>query len=122
MPNELSVSVASRHDAAAWDAFVNARGDETGYHAWDWRRVFGDAFGHEAIYLVARRGPVIVGVLPLVLIKSVLFGNSLTSLPFLNYGGVLADDAASALALAEAAREQARTRKCRHVELRHVGR
>ena len=39
-----------------------------------------------------------VGVLPLVHIHSVLFGRTLTSLPFLNYGGVLARDAAAAAA------------------------
>ena len=38
----------------------------------------------------ARRGRV-DGVLPLVFIKSPLFGRSMTSLPFVNYGGVLAD-------------------------------
>ena len=35
----------------------------------------------------------VAGVLPLVQIKSLLFGNTLTSLPFLNYGGVMADAA-----------------------------
>ncbi len=34
----------------------------------------------------------IAGILPLVHIKSILFGNSLVSMPFLNYGGVLTED------------------------------
>jgi hypothetical protein len=51
---------------------------------------FERAFGHECRYLVARRGPV-VGVLPLVEIRSALFGRTLTSLPFVNFGGVLAE-------------------------------
>ena len=118
--NGLHVDVAVPHDGAAWDAFVNARGDEAGYHAFAWQQVFDNAFGHEPIYLIARQGAVIVGVLPLVLIRSVIFGNSLTSLPFLNYGGVMADDAETADALVMAAREQARLRGCRHVEMRHV--
>ena len=51
------------------------------------------------------------GVLPLVLIKSLLFGRTLTSLPFLNYGGVLAaDEGRAAQALVDAAAEQARAR------------
>jgi serine/alanine adding enzyme len=120
MPNELRVAVASPHDGAAWDAFVNSHGDDTGYHAWGWRRVFAEAFSHEPIYLIARRGSDIVGIVPLVLIKSVLFGRSMTSLPFLNYGGVMANDPSAAAALADAAREQALERGCGHVELRHV--
>jgi hypothetical protein len=44
-------------------------------------------------------------VLPLAHVKSLLFGNALTSLPFAVYGGVAADDEASAAALeAEAER------------------
>src|SRR6186713_146099 len=120
MPNELRVSVASAVDRSAWDAFVEAHGDEAGYHAWDWQRVFQDAFGHDPVYLIARRGDVVAGVLPLVQIKSLLFGNTLTSLPFLNYGGVMADSSEAGAALAAAARDQARQRRCGHVELRHV--
>jgi hypothetical protein len=45
-----------------------------------------------------------VGVLPLAHVKSMLFGNSLTSLPFAVYGGVVADDDEAARAGAEAQR------------------
>ena len=122
MPDDLQVSLATPRDQDAWEAFVNARADVAGYHAWGWRRVFANAFGHEPVYLIARQGDDVAGILPLVQIKSLLFGNSLTSLPFLNYGGVMADTADAAEALIEAAGDQARERKCKHVELRHVAR
>jgi FemAB-related protein (PEP-CTERM system-associated) len=112
--------VATDSDAAEWDAFVSDRPRATGYHAWAWRRVFSRAFGHESIYLTARRNRRIVGILPLVHIDSLLFGKTLTSLPFLNYGGIVADDETSAQRLLDAAVEIARSRRCRHVELRHV--
>jgi hypothetical protein len=38
--------------------------------------------------LLARDGGRVQGVLPLVLVRSRLFGSSLTSMPFLDYGGV----------------------------------
>ena len=118
--HDIHVTIASESDRERWQAFVASRGDDAGYHAWSWQRVFENAFGHRSIYLIAERGGEVVGVLPLVLIKSRLFGNTLTSLPFLNYGGVMAvgDDAAAALAVA--ARDAARSHGCRHVELRHV--
>lgn len=122
MPSDLRVTRATADDQGAWETFVDGRGDRAGYHAWGWRRVFANAFGHEPVYLIARRGADIAGVLPLVHIRSLLFGNSLTSLPFLNYGGVIADSAEAGLALVAAAREEARDRKCDHVELRHVER
>ena len=42
-------------------------------------------------YLFAEQQGRICGVLPLIHMKSLLFGNSLVSLPFLVYGGVAAE-------------------------------
>jgi FemAB-related protein (PEP-CTERM system-associated) len=120
MRSDLAVSLATPRDRGVWESFVNARGDAPGYHAWDWQQVFTTAFGHECVYLMARSGAHVEGILPLVQIKSLLFGNTLTSLPFLNYGGVMADSTAAADALVRAARDEAERRRCGHVELRHV--
>ena len=120
MRSDLTVSIAAPGDRDLWEAFVNARGDAAGYHAWDWQSVFTRAFGHQCVYLMARSGARVEGILPLVQIKSLIFGNTLTSLPFLNYGGVMADTTDAAEALVHAAGEEARRRRCGHVELRHV--
>ncbi len=51
------------------------------------------ALGHQCIYLAARNERhELSGVLPLVRVRSVLFGHFLVSMPFLNYGGPLGDD------------------------------
>ncbi len=121
-PEPLRVTVAGEGEGQAWDDFISRQQRASGYHAWAWRGVVRRAFGHESIYLMARRGDTIHGVLPLVQINSLLFGRSLTSLPFLNYGGVVALDEAAAQALADEAAKVARARRCRHVELRHVAR
>ena len=118
----LTVSVAGDRDAAEWDRYATGHPDASGYHVWAWRGVFARAFGHESIYLVARDGVRIAGVLPLVFINSLVFGRSLTSLPFLNYGGIAADSPDAADVLVAAATEVAREQRCRHVELRHVAR
>jgi serine/alanine adding enzyme len=120
MRNDVRVAIAAESDCDRWEAFVASRGDEAGYHAWGWQRVFESAFGHRSLYLIAEVGALVVGVLPLVLIKSRLFGNTLTSLPFLNYGGVMASSPETANALVSAAAELAREHRCRHVELRHL--
>lgn len=122
MQNDLQVSVATPHDRPDWERFVTAHNPEAGYHAWDWRRVFTNAFGHDTVYLIARRRGAVEGVLPLVVIRSMIFGNSLTSLPFLNYGGVLADSEEAREALVASAGDEAQRRRCAHVELRHVER
>ena len=118
----LSVSTAVETDRPSWDAFVSTCAGATGYHEWAWRTVFEQTFGHRSVYLMARRGTRIEGVLPLVQINSLLFGRTMTSLPFVNYGGVLASSAGAAQALLSAAAGEARAGRCRHVELRHVDR
>jgi FemAB-related protein (PEP-CTERM system-associated) len=118
----LVIAAASEGESSAWDRYVNSRVEATQYHQWKWRGVFERAFGHETHYLVARRGPKIVGVLPLVLFRSRLFGRFMVSLPFVNYGGVVADDAAIAEQLLAEAGVIGRRESARHLELRHTSR
>lgn len=113
--------VAGDATAADWDDFVRTSG-AAGYHEWAWRGVFERAFGHETMYLAARRDGRIDGVLPLVFMNSWVFGRSLVSLPFVNYGGIVATDAVAARALVEGAAALAARLRCSSVELRHVAR
>jgi FemAB-related protein (PEP-CTERM system-associated) len=112
-------------DAAAasrWDAFVRACPEATFCHLSGWGRALEGVFGHETHFLQATQAGRVTGVLPLAFVKSRLFGNSLTSLPFCVYGGVAADDAASAQALEDAAEALARRLDVPHLELRHTAR
>lgn len=118
----VPVTVQEAADAARWDAFVEQHVDATGYHLWAWRGVFERVFGHRTIYLIAEREGATSGVLPLVAFRSPIFGRFLVSLPFVNYGGVLAADEASANALVARAASFARELGARHVELRHRSR
>lgn len=79
-----------RGGAAEWDAFVRAQRGFTHFHLHGWQRVMREALGHECRYLCARDAAgALEGVLPLVRVKSRLFGHYLVSVPFLNYGGPL---------------------------------
>lgn len=106
-------------DETRWDAFVHACPEATFFHRAGWRRVLEEVFGHRAHYLYAEVDGRITGVLPLAHVRSFLFGNALISTPFCVYGGVAADDPASADALLEAARALAERLRVDHLELRH---
>lgn len=69
-------------------------------------------------YLVAERGTDIVGVLPLTVVHSPLFGRALVSSAFAVGGGALADDDAIAKALIDEAVAMAERLTCPTVELR----
>jgi serine/alanine adding enzyme len=74
-----------------WDRFVEQHPRATVGHMSAWGRIAKAAYGAAPTYLIAEDGADIVGVLPLVLVKSRLFGRRLVSMPFLDYGGVLAE-------------------------------
>jgi len=105
---------------AAWDAFVLACPQATFFHRAGWQRIMAEVFRHDTHYLLARTDGRITGVLPLAHVKSVLFGNALTSLPFAAYAGVAAADDASAEALVLEAQGLAKRIGAEHLELRHL--
>lgn len=108
--------------AAQWDAFVDQAPGASIYHLYGWRRLIEAVFGHESLYLAARDAHgSICGVLPIVRLRSVLFGDFMVSMPYFNYGGVLAESDEVAAALLNEATTSARSLGVSHVELRHVG-
>jgi FemAB-related protein (PEP-CTERM system-associated) len=119
-PRVARLDVRAGIDPVHWDRFVASRPEASIYHRSAWAQVFRKAFGHETRYLAATEGDEIVGILPLVQFKSRLFSRCLVSLPFLNYGGVVADTAAAERALVNAAIGVARAEGAAYVELRHT--
>jgi FemAB-related protein (PEP-CTERM system-associated) len=104
--------------AASWDAFVLACPQATFFHRAAWQHILRDVFKHDTYFLCAKEGGVITGVLALAHVKSRLFGNALTSLPFAVYGGVAVGDEASAQALEQEAQRLAQQLGVDHLELR----
>jgi serine/alanine adding enzyme len=122
-PEPLGPVTVTRLEAAdtpAWDYFVSLHPQATSYHLSGWQSVLFKAFGHTSHHLMAMRDGRVVGVLPLVQVKSALFGNFMVSMPFLNYGGVLAHDDATRTQLVEQAVTLASDLACSHLELRET--
>lgn len=92
-----------------WDEFVLRAETATFFHRAGWKTVLERAFGHRTHFLYAVEEGAIVGVLPLAQVKSALFGNTLSSLPFCVYGGIVAESAEAAEALRQAACDLADT-------------
>ncbi len=105
---------------AAWDEFVSAHPEGKIYHLSGLQKIIRQAFGHETLFLQASQGGEITGVLPLVHMRSRLFGNFMVSVPFFNYGGICAKDEESKTELLNHAVQLARERQVSHIELRHV--
>ena len=116
-------------DAEEWDSFVHRHENSTFFHQMGWKNVVEKTYGHQPFYVVAREnvreaipsiGGQIKGILPLFLMRHVLFGRFLISVPFGDYGGICADDEKIANALLTKAMELARNTRVKFLELRHI--
>lgn len=84
-----------------WDAYVRSATGGLPMHLSGWQDVLSRTHGYQTHFLMARQAGHVAGVLPLFFVKSMLVGNSATTLP----GGLCADDDEVAQALlAQAAR------------------
>jgi len=99
----LAIRTMTEADAARWDAFVDGRDEATFFHRAGWRGAIERGFGHSTHYLLAEEAQAVVGILPLVHLKSRLFANALVSTAFCVGGGPLGRDGAVVAALDDAA-------------------
>jgi len=97
------IKIVEWNNKQSWDDFVNASPDGTVCHLYNWRDVIQQAYGHKTFFLAATSNGEIRGVLPLVLIRSRMFGRNLVSMPYMDYGGALTQDAGVRNMLVEAA-------------------
>jgi FemAB-related protein (PEP-CTERM system-associated) len=88
----IKVRQADGHDRLAWDAYVARHSEATFFHSYGWRHISEKGAGHKCVYLLAEQGGDIVGILPLTLRKSMLFGKAIISSMFAVYGGPVADN------------------------------
>ncbi len=102
-----------------WDEFVCNSPSATISHLYGWRRIITEAYGHNSFYLTAQRDGRVSGILPLIHVKSRLFGNILSSMPFQDYGGILANDEESYNALLKQALHLKKELNSESLELRH---
>jgi FemAB-related protein (PEP-CTERM system-associated) len=82
----MNIQLADEEDKTRWNEFVSQFSDYPCL-MYEWRNVLKEVYGYECYYLIAEEKHEIVGVFPIVLIKSKLFGTRLCSLPFSDYGG-----------------------------------
>ena len=84
-------TVRSDVAARAWDDYAASRPEASVYHLAAWADLIERVFGHRTRYLAAYERDEIVGILPLVLFRTPLFGRFATSMPFVNCRGIVAD-------------------------------
>ncbi len=118
LPMQVCTLDATGH--GRWDAFVDGCPQATFFHRAGWATVMQRAFGHPVWFFYAEQNGVIQGVLPLVRVRSRLFGDALASIPFGVYGGIAAQTPTAFEALDRRARALAEELGVDYLEYRHL--
>ena len=87
----MQCKVLMEVDYARWDEYVKSHSLSSPYHLTAWKRAVEIAYGHQTHYLMAIENNNIVGILPIVSVKTPLLVHELCSLPFCDLGGILAE-------------------------------
>lgn len=120
-PPSMTVRLYTEKDRHVWDKYVLQNAGSTCYHQAGWKEVIEKSFRHPTFYLLSENSERAVnGILPLVQLKSALFGNFLVSLPYFNYGGICADDPDVEDRLLREAIRIGLDGNAEYIELRHV--
>ena len=131
------IKYAGDSDRELWDGYVRQHPDASLFHLFGWRGAIHKTYGHATYYLMlmACDAPVdaapgraegwrlspecVLGVLPLIHLKHMLFGNCLVSLPYVDSGGILASCREAEESLLSEVIRLARKVGAARIELRH---
>jgi FemAB-related protein (PEP-CTERM system-associated) len=114
------VREAEAKDKKLWDSYVESHSEGTFCHRYGWKDVIEVGAGQQCPYLIAEREGKTVGVLPLSIRDSWLFGKASISSMFAVYGGAVADSGEIGKMLEDAAWKYTRSQDIPCLELRTV--
>lgn len=118
----MKVELCSNEDAEAWDTFVKAHPDSSFYQLFGWKNINQEHFGHESYYIKTIDDNNITGVLPVIYIKSKIFGRIFCSMPFVNFGGICSSSKISRQSLLDECIKLTKQNNARYLEIRSTSR
>jgi FemAB-related protein (PEP-CTERM system-associated) len=113
------VEYSDKHERA-WDDYVEKSPCATIAHRIGFRKVIAKSLGHRPRYLLAMRGDIVAGILPLFIVKTWWNKRYAVSIPWLDYGGICADNDETAQSLLDTAIAITEEERAEFLELRSV--
>jgi serine/alanine adding enzyme len=115
----IEVRPLENGEEKAWDDYVYRCSESSHCHLSGWRRVIARSYGHRSHYLYAQEGRQLKGVLPLIAMRGLFLRRSLVSMPFLDDGGICADNHQIGSRLFQEALRLYEGQKADFLDLRH---
>ncbi len=116
----MQVKLLTKNEITLWNNFVFDQPEATFFHRAEWKEVLERTYGHPMYFYYVEDKEGISGILPLGQVKSKLFGNSLISLPFFVYGGIIAKNDTAFDLLTAKATSLAKELNVDYLELRTI--
>ena len=111
----MKITYASSEDRFLWDEYVSRHETSHFFQFYGWREIFTETYGCGSLYLMAKVGKEIVGILPLFIVGSSIFGGKyISSMP----GGVCADTEDVVRVLIDTAVENTREKDAKYLKIR----
>ncbi|MBT3062615.1 MAG: FemAB family PEP-CTERM system-associated protein [gamma proteobacterium symbiont of Ctena orbiculata] len=114
----MKIKYCDDTDKLKWNNYVKSHPQGNFYQLFDWKEIINNSFGHKAYYLSVYVDGSIVGIFPLIYINSLIFGKLLSSMPFVNYGGMLFDSDEVKELLIKEAEKLAQSLNVKYIEIR----
>jgi len=83
---EVRLCQFERGEDQKWDDYVYQKPSSSFCHLSVWKSIIEQTYGHKGWYFWALENNTVKGILPIISMKTLLFGRSLVSLPFLDEG------------------------------------
>ena len=90
--NKIEIVEATSKDRLIWNDYVSKHINSTYSHYFEWSEIINITYSLDSEYLMFYEDQKIVGIFPLIKMKSFFGNQKLISVPFTNYGGPLIDD------------------------------
>lgn len=113
------VAYEEKHEQA-WSRYVAESERATVAHQIEWREIMQIGLGHQPRYLICFDQERVTGILPLFLVRTWWKKQYLISLPWIDYGGIIADNQSTTQALLDSAVELAQIERAEFVEFRSM--
>jgi FemAB-related protein (PEP-CTERM system-associated) len=126
------ISVHEIKEDSLWDKYVDGHPAANAYQFFAWQVIINNAYGFKPYALAAFADNInhshgtpegsLVGLLPLIQMRSPFIGNRIVSMPYFDHGGVIAENAEAEKQLIEAAIRLGQKTGAKRIELRQLKR
>jgi FemAB-related protein (PEP-CTERM system-associated) len=116
--SDIQLLSCTAENRQIWNSYLSGAADANFYQRFEWQELNETHFRHKVYSIISQDDEGINGILPVVFIKSRLFGKIMSSMPFVNFGGVCANTIEQEKALLHYAIDLADEQQVDYLELR----